>query len=192
MDVELLVTMGEVLNFTFRILPSATWDDVRPFFQHLNEVNQPKYSQEFYSTDEVMIPYYGKHGAKQIIRGKPICFGFKVWAACTANGFLLHAEPYYGSHTNVPDTGLGHGPNVVMELVKQINLHTGQHVVFDNLFTSVPLLKNLGDQGIGATGTMRVDRLSGAPVMAKKDMEKKTRGYMEEAFTGCIYTRGQK
>ena len=29
------------------------------------------------SIDESMIPYYGKHYAKQFIRGKPIRFGFK-------------------------------------------------------------------------------------------------------------------
>lgn len=29
MDYELLEAMGEVLNFTFRILPSTSWDDVR-------------------------------------------------------------------------------------------------------------------------------------------------------------------
>ncbi|KAK4292665.1 hypothetical protein Pmani_034582 [Petrolisthes manimaculis] len=104
---------------------------VRPLIQHLNQVNKPKYSQEFYSIDEVMIPYYGRHSSKQFIKGKPIRFGFNVWAA-------------------------------------------------------LPLLEKLGDQGIGATGTLREDRLSGAPVMAKKVMEKKTRGYMEEAFTGCI------
>ena len=28
--------------------------------------------------DEVMIPYYGRHSAKQYIRGKPIRYGFKV------------------------------------------------------------------------------------------------------------------
>ncbi|KAK4292663.1 hypothetical protein Pmani_034580 [Petrolisthes manimaculis] len=159
---------------------------VRPLIQHLNQVNKPKYSQEFYSIDEVMIPYYGRHSSKQFIKGKPIRFGFNVWAACTADGFLLHAEPYCGLYTNISDTGLGQGPNEVMEMVKKINLEAGQHVVFDNLFTSVPLLEKLGDQGIGATGTLREDRLSGAPVMAKKVMEKKTRGYMEEAFTGCI------
>ncbi|KAK4302449.1 hypothetical protein Pmani_025471 [Petrolisthes manimaculis] len=159
---------------------------VRPLIQHLNQVNKPKYSQEFYSIDEVIIPYYGRHSSKQFIKGKPIRFGFKVWAACTADGFLLHAEPYCGLYTNISDTGLGQGPNVVMEMVKKINLEAGQHVVFDNLFTSVPLLEKLGDQGIGATGTLREDRLSGAPVMAKKVMEKKTRGYLEEAFTGCI------
>jgi len=132
-----------------------------------------------------MIPYYGKHGTKQFIRGKPIRFGFKVWAVCSADGFLLHSEPYCGTSTEIPDIGLGHGPNVVMEMVNQIGLEAGQHVVFDNLFTSLPLLETLSAQGVGATGTLREDRLYEAPLMPKKSMEKKNRGYMEEAFTGC-------
>lgn len=65
-----------------------------------------------------MILYYGKHSSKQFIKGKPIRFDFKVWAACTADGFLLHAEPYCGSYTNISDTGLGQGQNLEMEIVK--------------------------------------------------------------------------
>ena len=132
-----------------------------------------------------MIPYYGKHSAKQFIRGKPIRFGFKVWAVCSADGFLCHSEPYCGTSTHIPDIGLGHGPNVVMEMVNQVGLEKGQHVVFDNLFTSLPLLEKLSAEGVGATGTLREDRLCGAPLMPKKSMEKKDRGYMEETFTGC-------
>ena len=33
--------------------------------------------------DESMIPYFGRHGAKQHIHGKPIRFGYKMW--CLAN-----------------------------------------------------------------------------------------------------------
>ncbi|KAJ8912152.1 hypothetical protein NQ315_006116 [Exocentrus adspersus] len=36
-----------------------------------------------------MIPYYGKHYAKQYIKGKPIRFGFKNWALCTSNGCYI-------------------------------------------------------------------------------------------------------
>ena len=38
------------------------------------------------SIDKSMIPYYGKHHAKQFIKGKPIRFGFKCWAICTSKG----------------------------------------------------------------------------------------------------------
>ena len=45
-------------------------------------------------------------------------------------------------------------------------------------------MEKLAKRGIGATGTLREDRLHGAPLMPRKQMEKKDRGYMEEVFTG--------
>ena len=32
------------------------------------------------SIDEMMIPYYGRHGTKQFIRGEDIRYGYKMWA----------------------------------------------------------------------------------------------------------------
>ncbi|XP_068240225.1 piggyBac transposable element-derived protein 3-like [Palaemon carinicauda] len=88
---------------------------VRPFSQHHNNVSNLQFQQEFHSIDEIMIPYCGKHGVKQFIRGKPVRFGFKVWVACTSDGSLLYFEPYCGSDTKIPDIGLGEGPNVVYQ-----------------------------------------------------------------------------
>jgi hypothetical protein len=33
--------------------------------------------------DESMVPYYGKNSIKQFVRGKPIRFGFRLWALCS-------------------------------------------------------------------------------------------------------------
>ena len=33
---------------------------------------------ENHSVDEAMVPYYGKHGCKQFIQGKPIKYGYKM------------------------------------------------------------------------------------------------------------------
>ena len=44
--------------------------------------------------DESMIPYFGGHGTKQFIRGKPIRFGYKMWALTTPSGYLSQIEPY--------------------------------------------------------------------------------------------------
>ena len=38
------------------------------------------------SIDESMIPYYGRHPTKQFIRGKPIRWGYKAWAASSPLG----------------------------------------------------------------------------------------------------------
>ena len=57
---------------------------VRPLYSMLNErflLFWPP-EQEL-DVDESMIPYYGKHSAKQFIRGKPIRFGFKLWCLNT-------------------------------------------------------------------------------------------------------------
>ncbi|XP_060564145.1 piggyBac transposable element-derived protein 3-like, partial [Ruditapes philippinarum] len=52
---------------------------VRPLLCLLNERFLLYFLKEKnLSIDESMIPYYGRHGAKQFIRGKPIRFGYKI------------------------------------------------------------------------------------------------------------------
>ena len=159
---------------------------VRPLFEHINKVFKAIKSKEFTSVDEIMVPYYGKHGDKQYIRGKPVRFGFKLWAACTSAGSLLFVEPYCGSHTHVTDRDAGHGGNVVLESVEQLKLSKGQHIVCDNFFGSIQLLKKLTERQIAGTCTMREDRLAGAPLKSKKILDKEKRGSMDEAYTGNI------
>ncbi|KAJ8936526.1 hypothetical protein NQ318_022614 [Aromia moschata] len=52
-----------------------------------------------------MIEYYGRHGCKQYIHGKPIRFGYKVWCMNAKNGYLINFETYQGtiSKSNVDD-----------------------------------------------------------------------------------------
>ena len=52
--------------------------------------------EEHLCNDESMISYYGRHYAKQYIRGKPIRFGFKHWALCTSTGYMLAFHVYVG------------------------------------------------------------------------------------------------
>ena len=119
---------------------------VRPLFEHLNHANKDKEKVEFYSIDEIMVPYYGRHGDKQYIRGKPVRFEFKLWAICTSDGVLHHAEPYCGSHMKVTDKGFGLGGNVVLRMIENVNMQPGQHAVFDNFFGSVALLEELASK----------------------------------------------
>ncbi|XP_040573820.2 piggyBac transposable element-derived protein 3-like [Lepeophtheirus salmonis] len=160
---------------------------VRPIFTHMNQVmKNSKFQGKFMSVDEIMVPYYGRHGDKQYIRGKPVRFGFKLWAACASDGTLLHVEPYCGSCTNIPDHGFGHGPNVVLEMVNKTGLKEGQHVICDNYFGTVLMLKELARMKIACTTTLREDRLGGAPVLSRPHMNKKARGSMEEVYTDCV------
>ena len=61
---------------------------LRPLIQGLNtSLQQFGVFKNFLSIDEQMVPYYGNHGAKMFIKGKPIRFGFKLWCLCSSDGF---------------------------------------------------------------------------------------------------------
>ena len=131
---------------------------VRPIFHSLNKGGRFFVDEEKYSVDECMIPYFGRHSAKQFIHGKPVRYGFKVWSLCTTGGAGVTFEPYCGNSTNITDAGLGQGPNVVLDLVEKSSLTKGSLVYMDNLFTSFPLLDRMSGMGLGATGTLRQNR----------------------------------
>ena len=57
-----------------------------------------------------------------------------------------------------------------------VNYHD---VYFDHFFTSLPLLEDLRKQGIRGTGTLRANKLLGAPLPPPKEMQKKERGTIE-------------
>ena len=103
------------------------------------------------SVDESMIPYYS---TKQFISGKAIRFGFKLWCLCSSDGYLLRAEPYCGKDTNLLETGLGQGSDVVLCMIEKCNLTKGYTVAMDNFFTTLPLLDKLTDMGMYGVATI--------------------------------------
>ena len=146
---------------------------VRPYFEQLNRNFKENLElDQNLSVDECMVPYFGRHNTKQFIRGKPIRFGYKLWAMASSSGFLYHAEPYCGSSTRIPTTGYGQGFDVVTGLCDKCSVGPGHYIFFDNLFTSLTLLDNLSERGIGGCGTMRENRLEKAPFTDKKVFEK--------------------
>lgn len=154
---------------------------LRPIIETLN-VNFRKYSglDEKLSIDESMIPYYGKHYAKQFIKGKPIRFGFKNWALCTSNGYLLAFDIYMGKQPTLDNENktFGIGGNVVLSLLEKANIppHKGYQIYFDNYFTSLKLLTHLSQKGFCATGTLRENRVEKCPLKSKQEWNKAERG----------------
>ena len=66
---------------------------MRPLFNAINEKCILNYqTTQHVSVDESMVPYFGKHGAKQYIHGKPIKIGFKLWA--TPLGYCIQFRSY--------------------------------------------------------------------------------------------------
>ena len=53
---------------------------VRKLIKYMNDYCLNNFlPEQTISIDESMIPYFGRHGTKQYIHGKPIKFGYKMW-----------------------------------------------------------------------------------------------------------------
>ena len=92
---------------------------MRPLLTMLNErFLQFAILDEKLCVNKSMIPYFGRHGAKQFLRGKPIRFGYKVWSLSDRLGYLIQSEPYQGA-SGTYDKELGVGASVVLDLVSR-------------------------------------------------------------------------
>ena len=155
---------------------------VQPLFSLLNKKFQ-EFSphHEKHSVDEAMVPYFGRHGCKQFIRGKPIRFGFKLWVGATNTGYVNWMEPYQGAHSNIPiqyKKEFSLGPAVVLRYIDVLATlgPYPYHVFFDNYFTTIPLLDELNARGVRGTGTIRENRMSACPIKTKVYLQKQDRG----------------
>ena len=72
----------------------------------------------------------------------------------------------------MPDTGLGQGADVVLALIEKCEVKAGSTVTFDNLFTSLPLLDELTELGIGALGTLQQNRSPGRSKKPSKETQR--------------------
>ena len=145
----------------------------------------------YLAIDESMIPYFGKHFAKQVIRGKPIRFGYKMWTLCSNGGYLHSFNIYMGKKENeafdiVPSIGLG--GNVVLNLIAKANLPSNHnHILFfDNYFTSIPLMEELISQGYLATGTCRDNRSDKCPISEENFLKHQPRGAVDYRMSDGI------
>ena len=101
----------------------------------------------------------------------------------SSNGYLIHAEPYCGSNTDLLKTDLGQWADVVLGLLHKRNIDIDSIVTFDNLFTSLPLLVKLTEKGIGGLGTIQQNRLQDA-LLRKEELVKMERGSFDFGSDG--------
>jgi hypothetical protein len=131
--------------------------------------------EECHSVDEQIVPFTGKSSLKQYIRNKPKKWGYKVWVRSGVSGYMYDFEIYQGAHGHRPEKNLGLCADVVMRLSQNIQ-GKNHKLYFDNLFTTLDLLKALRDKDIYAVGTLRKNRLMGAENVLLSDREMKERG----------------
>ncbi|KAK9722216.1 Transposase IS4 [Popillia japonica] len=134
-------------------------------------------STQAHSVDESMVPYFGKHGTKQFIKGKPIRYGYKFWCGGTSTGYLAWLEPYQGAGTLLGSyDGIGLGYSVVMTYADLLPKDFPYEIYFDHFFTSIHLLEDLYQQNIRATGTIRSNRIMDCNIMKSDVLKKRPRG----------------
>jgi hypothetical protein len=129
---------------------------LRPIITELNQNFRYHGGLEHLSIDDSMIPYCGKHYAKQFIRGKPVRFGFKNWALCHSTGYMIAFDIYVGKNADTVKK-FGIGGDVLISLMKSANIpsHAGYKLYFDNYFSSLNLFQHLAEEGYCAAATIQ-------------------------------------
>ena len=117
------------------------------------------------------------------IRGKPIRFGFKVWALCSTAGYPFSLQ-LYGGAADKTDEPLG--TRVVRQLLEAVGDPAEHTVYFDNFFTSHTLLIDLKEKGWRATGTVRDNRTNRCPLKPVAEMKKLEKGEMDYRSDGTV------
>ena len=127
------------------------------------------------SIDEGMVPWRGKLSFKVYNPDKPKKYGMKAYMLCDShNGYVLKFQLYIGKEdmTDKAPSQLGKTFDLVRELMAGYRFK-GYHVFMDNYYSSPMLYIHLWEEGIGATGTLRVTRKGTPPEMGKRDRGKK-------------------
>jgi len=138
-----------------------------------------------------MIPYFGRYSIKMFIRGKPIRFGYKLWALCGADGYPYKLMIYTGRDQEANHTD-PLGTRVVNHMIQVVEQHSDvkrHHFYFDNFFGCYDLFKDLSDRNAKATGTIRECRTAGANkiLISSADMKRRERGSFDYCSDGAVY-----
>ena len=145
-----------------------------------------------FNIDECMVVYFGRPWTflKQLIRMKPIRFGYKIWCANLPLGYLFDFTIYEGSTGRKTDhtTNFGLGAGVVLDIIDGFPVDSDDNLKpmllsVDNFFNSFQLIDSCSLRNIPIIDTLRASRIKEVPISSKKDVLKKDREYFEVAHT---------
>lgn len=146
---------------------------VRPLFDTVSSTYMKLYdSSRNLSIEESMQRFKGRLSFRQYMPAKPTKWGIKLWCLSdSATGFLLRWIPYTGKEAVLEDVGLCVGTRVVVDLLLHDFDNKGYHLYTDNFYSSPDLFIKLKGRNIGASGTVRSNRL-GLPREVKPSVTK--------------------
>ena len=132
-----------------------------------------------------MVAFKGRNILKQYISAKPKKWGFKLWGRCSSTGFLHDFDVFQGRGTGIDGDNMeacGLGGNVVLQLCKSISSGHNYKIFADNYFSNFRMVEELMKQGFHYVGTIRGNRLHGAPLVSETDLKKQGRGSMSSVY----------
>ncbi|KAI5707426.1 hypothetical protein M8J77_002326 [Diaphorina citri] len=173
---------------------------LKPLLNRLNDNFMEHFiPMQHLNYDESMIAYFGRHGCKQFIRGKPIRFGFKAWCLNTFNGYLVNFDIYQGRKDSAVSKYEKHFGKCAAPMMKMLDKMPQEKklqycLYFDNLFTGMNLLHQLKEIGILGTGTIRENRLpKECKIISSKEIKikKKPREFASIPFKAAIFRENE-
>lgn len=156
---------------------------IRPITKHFNEKFQSVPMPQYLCVDEQMCATKMKSFLRQYMPDKPHKWGVKLFVLCDSSGFCYNFEVYGGAGDNVIQPGapdLGASSNVVVRLSRVVPAFKNHIIIFDNYYTSLPLLVFLRSRGIYSMGTIRSNRIPNCKLPTDNDLKKHPRGYSTE------------
>jgi len=113
---------------------------------------------EFFTIDEMLVPFRGRCGFIQYMPNKPAKYGIKIFALCDAKTFFTgNLEVYCGKQPNGP-YNFSSGPS---DIVTRLTAHmkgTCRNLTTDNWYTSYPLAVSLLKDKITLVGTLKKNK----------------------------------
>lgn len=149
---------------------------VRPFVEKIRQNFRKVPSEEHNSIDEVLIPSKSRKAIIQYIKSKPHKWGIKVFARCSAAGFMNDFEIYIGKSESSEISELGLSGDVVLRLCKDLPPNGNYKIYTDNWFSSYKLACALKERGIWMVGVVRSNRLLGCRFETDKSLKSRGRG----------------
>ncbi|KAK9743668.1 Transposase IS4 [Popillia japonica] len=169
---------GKPISDNTKLNPADKFSKVRPLFEIKKRFIELAPNEEHHSVDESMVPYFGRHGTKQFIKGKPIRWGYKFWCGTTCLGYIERCIPGF-FHYNFPSAQKLRS-SVVLQFAEVLQKKTSNNpydLYFDNFFTSIKLLHQLKCMGMKGTGTIRENRVGeGCKLPHSSILKKQQRG----------------
>ncbi|CAH4031580.1 unnamed protein product [Pieris brassicae] len=121
---------------------------VRPIYDAVrNRCLELPLEQEL-CVDEQIVPFTGKHVAKQYIKGKPCPWGLKILFFYVVMARLIFQTSAPELDSNIAKN-IGYGASIVV-LAKRIGEIQGHELYFNNYFSSYHLLQILKQKGMAA------------------------------------------